>query len=211
MPTAESNGPKQPQTRVTPKAASSTRRPPAKGQEKSKAGFVSGILNFFRKGGSVDPAVRRRRTVQALIVGFLGTNLLMFLRFFFPRTLFEPKTVFRIGYPSDFGYGVDTKFQKRRIWVVRDAEGIFVVYARCTHLGCTPGLEAQREQVQVSLPRKRLRQQGNQFRRSGSPSPDRAKVELDAEGQIVVDTSVLYEWPKGMPSEFDEQGAILRL
>ena len=77
--------------------------------------------------------------MTACTLGFLGTNFFMFLRFFFPRTLFEPKTVFRIGYPSDFGFGVDTKFQKDyRIWVVRNAEGLFVIYARCTHLGCTP-------------------------------------------------------------------------
>ena len=211
MPTAESNGPKQPPTRATPKVASSTRRPPAKGQEKSKAGFVSGILNFFRKGGSVDPALRRRRTVQALIVGFLGTNLLMFLRFFFPRTLFEPKTVFRIGYPSDFGYGVDTKFQKRRIWVVRDAEGIFVVYARCTHLGCTPDWKPSENKFKCPCHGSGYDSKGINFEGPAPRPLDRAKVELDAEGQIVVDTSVLYEWPKGLPSEFDEQGAILRL
>ncbi len=63
----------------------------------------------------------------------------MFLRFFFPRALYEPKTQFLIGYPSDFGFGVDTKFQNaHRIWVVRNTEGIFVISAICTHLGCTP-------------------------------------------------------------------------
>jgi hypothetical protein len=40
---------------------------------------------------------------------------------------------------------------------------------------------------------------------------DRAKVELDAEGQIVVDISTLYKWPKGEPTEFDEDGAYIRV
>jgi len=78
---------------------------------------------------------RRRRFVMASVLGFLGVNLVMFLRFFLPRTLFEPKTSFTIGYPSDFGFGVDTKFQNAyRIWVVRNTEGIFVISAICTHL-----------------------------------------------------------------------------
>ena len=77
----------------------------------------------------------RRRIIWSCVIGYLGASFLMFLRFFFPRTLFEPKTVFKIGYPSDFSLGVDTKFQKQyRIWVVKTASRLFVIYARCVHL-----------------------------------------------------------------------------
>ena len=66
------------------------------------------------------PDKMRRRVIWACIWGYLGVNFLMFLRFFFPRTLFEPKTVFSIGYPQDFALGVETKFQRDyRIWVDR--------------------------------------------------------------------------------------------
>ena len=71
---------------------------------------------------------RRRRFVMAAVLGTLSINFLMFLRFFFPRALYEPKTRFKIGYPTDFGFGVDTKFEgEHRIWVVRNTEGIFVI------------------------------------------------------------------------------------
>ena len=86
---------------------------------------------------------RRRRFVGAAIFATLGASALMFLRFFFPRALFEPNTRFRIGYPADFPIGVDTKFQSQyRIWVVRNTEGLFVISAICTHLGCTPDWKA---------------------------------------------------------------------
>ncbi len=63
--------------------------------------------------------------------------------FFLPRTLFEPPTVFKIGYPSDYALGVDTKWQQKyRIWVDRTPDRVFVIYARCTHLGCTPDWKA---------------------------------------------------------------------
>jgi hypothetical protein len=38
---------------------------------------------------------------------------------------------------------------------------------------------------------------------------DRAKVTLDPEGQIVVDISTLFKWPKGEPTEFDEKDAYI--
>ena len=38
---------------------------------------------------------------------------------------------------------------------------------------------------------------------------DRAHVELDAEGQIVVDIARLYDWPKGEKNEFDEPAAAI--
>ena len=40
---------------------------------------------------------------------------------------------------------------------------------------------------------------------------DRAKVALDAEGQIVVDVGTLYDWPKGGKNRFDEDGAFIRV
>ena len=47
----------------------------------------------------------RRRVIWGMIYGYLGINLLMFLRFFFPRALYEPNTIFNIGYPADFCIG----------------------------------------------------------------------------------------------------------
>jgi hypothetical protein len=38
---------------------------------------------------------------------------------------------------------------------------------------------------------------------------DRAKVGLDAEGQIVVDTGTLFEWPKGGTNHFEEKDAYI--
>ena len=181
-------------------------------KEKTKEVAVSRLLKFFGKGEPVDPIVRRRRMVTALVLGFLGTNFFMFLRFFFPRTLFEPKTVFRIGYPSDFGYGIDTKFQKdHRIWVVRNSEGIFVVYARCTHLGCTPDWKPSENKFKCPCHGSGYDTEGINFEGPAPRPLDRAKVELDPEGQIVVNTGVLFTWPKGMQSEFQDPGAFLRL
>ena len=135
----------------------------------------------------------RRRVIWACVWGYLGVNFLMFLRFFFPRALFEPKTIFSIGYPSDFTLGVETKFQKDyRIWVVRNPSRIFVIYARCTHLGCTPDWKQSENKFKCPCHGSGYDSEGVNFEGPAPRPMDRCHVEVDATGQIVVDTNRLY-------------------
>jgi len=176
------------------------------------AAFFRKLSSHFRifRGKPLEVVQRRRRITTACTLGFLGTNFLMFLRFFFPRVLYEPSTVFTIGYPSDFGFGVNTKFQKDdRIWVVRDPTKIFVIYARCTHLGCTPDWKPGENKFKCPCHGSGYDSDGINFEGPAPRPMDRAKIELNAEGQIVVDTSVLYQWPKGETSHFNDPGAYL--
>ena len=106
----------------------------------SKPGIGDALRKIFSEPDDTDESkqiARRRRFVMASVLGFLGVNFVMFLRFFLPRALYEPKTNFTIGYPSDYGFGVDTKFQNQyRIWVVRNTEGIFVISAIIGAVSC---------------------------------------------------------------------------
>ncbi len=152
----------------------------------------------------------RRRFIWTSIGAFLAANFLMFLRFFFPRTLFEPSTVFRVGYPSDFQLGVDERFKPQaRIWVVREADRIFVIYGRCTHLGCTPDWKQSESKFKCPCHGSGYTPEGINFEGPAPRPMDRAHVELDAQGQIVVDTSKLYSWPKGGTDQFNDPGAFI--
>ena len=154
----------------------------------------------------------RRNFAWTCIWAFLGTNCLMALRFFFPRILFEPSTNFRIGYPADFGFGVDTRFQaERRIWVVRNTEGIFVIFAKCTHLGCTPDWVESENKFKCPCHGSGYDTEGINFEGPAPRPMDRARVDLDAEGQIVVDTSILYQCPPGAPCRFGEDGSVIKI
>ncbi len=157
------------------------------------------------------PDKMRRRVIWACIWGYLGVNFLMFLRFFFPRTLFEPKTVFSIGYPQDFALGVETKFQRDyRIWVDRVPGRIFVIYARCTHLGCTPDWKPAENKFKCPCHGSGYDNEAINFEGPAPRPMDRAHVELDATGQIIVDTNRLYvRDPKAGRDEFDNAGAYL--
>jgi cytochrome b6-f complex iron-sulfur subunit len=180
----------------------------------AKPALSQALLKILTEKAEDDPQrviTRRRRFVMASVLGFLGVNFLMFLRFFFPRALYEPKTRFKIGFPADFGFGVDTKFQNQyRIWVVRNTEGIFVIYAVCTHLGCTPDWKPSEHKFKCPCHGSGYDSEGINFEGPAPRPMDRAHVELDPEGQIEVDVSHLYRWPKGERSQFGDPGAILR-
>jgi len=161
-----------------------------------------------------DPPVNkmRRRIVWATVAGSLITFFLMFVRFFLPRSILEPSSIFRIGSPNDYALGVDTKWQQQyRIWVTRTSDRLFVIYARCTHLGCTPDWKASENKFKCPCHGSGYDSEGINFEGPAPRPMDRAKVTLDAEGQIVVDVGTLYEWPKGEPTEFNEKDAFIRV
>jgi len=164
-----------------------------------------------------DPPVNkmRRRIVWSAVATFLITDFLMFVRFFLPRSILEPSSVFRIGPPSDYALGVDTKWQQQyRIWVTKTSDRLFVIYARCTHLGCTPDWKASENKFKCPCHGSGYDSEGINFEGPAPRPMDRAKVTIDAEGQIVVDTGKLFEWPKGEPrTQFDdvEHGAYIPL
>jgi hypothetical protein len=70
-----------------------------------------------------DPHKVRRRLIWTAVWAYLTANFLMFLRFFFPRALFEPSTIHTIGYPTGFQLGVNEDFkQAYRTWVVKEPD-----------------------------------------------------------------------------------------
>jgi cytochrome b6-f complex iron-sulfur subunit len=203
-----------PAARIAPGAAAKSASTPtasvAKGVPKPAAAKATGALIET----TPDPPVNkmRRRIVWASIAGFLTTSFLMFMRFFLPRAIYEPSSVFKVGFPGDYALGVDTKYQQQyRIWVDKTSDRLFVIYARCTHLGCTPDWKASENKFKCPCHGSGYDSEGVNFEGPAPRPMDRAKVELDAEGQIVVDVSKLYKWPKGEKNEFNDPGSFIPL
>jgi len=174
----------------------------------SRAAASAGVASV----GPDDSAINqgRRRFAWAAFAAFMTAWFIAFFRFFLPRTLFEPATSFKIGYPADFGLGVDTKFQQKyRIWVDRTPDRIFVIYARCTHLGCTPDWKPAENKFKCPCHGSGYDSEGVNFEGPAPRPMDRANVQIAPDGQILVDVSKLYQWPKGQPSAFNDPGAFL--
>jgi cytochrome b6-f complex iron-sulfur subunit len=161
-----------------------------------------------------DLKLERRRFLRRLTWGsiftFLGGWAVAAARFFFPRALFEPPTVFKAGFPSEYTIGrVETKYQQsHRVWIVREADGFYAILAKCTHLGCTPvWIEAENK---FKCPC-----HGSGFTREAinyeGPAPrplERVKITLAEDGQILIDTSVVFRYERG---EWDKPGAYLKV
>jgi cytochrome b6-f complex iron-sulfur subunit len=174
----------------------------------SKAAAAGGLATAGPEDTDVDR--QRRRFVWSCVVAFLVAWLIAFFRFFLPRTLFEPTTVFKIGAPSDYALGIDEKWlQKFRIWVDRRPDRLFVIYARCTHLGCTPDWKPAEHKFKCPCHGSGYDDEGVNFEGPAPRPMDRAHIEIAPDGQILVDTSHLYSWPKGQPSQFNDPGAYI--
>ena len=174
------------------------------------------ILN--REGCDPTQHVWSRRNVLGLagwgaVLGSLGAGTLAFGRFMYPRVLFEPVTIVKIGKPSDYFVNTVSErwIQEYRLWVVRVSDGIIALSGKCTHLGCTPRwLEAENK---FKCPC-----HGSGFRgidpAQGSPNIagvnfegpaprplERFKIGLAEDGQIVVDRAILFRGEFTDPSK----------
>jgi len=176
----------------------------------SKAAASGGVASVGPEDNEVNR--QRRALVWSTVAAFLTAWFIAFFRFFLPRTLFEPATSFKIGYPEEYGLGVDTKFQQKyRIWVDRTPDRLFVIYARCTHLGCTPDWKAGENKFKCPCHGSGYDSEGVNFEGPAPRPMDRAHIERSPDGQILVDVSRLYQWPKGQPSQFNDDGSYLPL
>ena len=145
-----------------------------------------------------------------IFTAFSGITLLGVLRSAFPRVLFQPPSSFKAGVPSDFIVGeVSTKFQKdQRVWIIREEKGMYALFAKCTHLGCTPRWLTAENKFKCPC-------HGSGFYKSGinfeGPAPrplERLRITKADDGQIVIDKAVKYLFEKG---QWDKPGAYLKV
>jgi cytochrome b6-f complex iron-sulfur subunit len=142
-----------------------------------------------------EPSVTRRRFLAFVgwgsFAAFWGSIVLATLRFLFPRILYEPSPRFQAGKPADYQVGeVSTRFKEaQRVWLIRNADGLYALSAICTHLGCTPNWFATEERFKCPC-------HGSNFLMDGTnvagPAPVplyRAAITLDLAGTIEVDKS----------------------
>ena len=140
---------------------------------------------------------------------FSVATLLAAVRSAFPRILFLPPSSFKAGKPSDYAVGeVSEKWKKDyRVWIVREPDGFYALWAKCTHLGCTPRWLSAESKFKCPC-------HGSGFYRSGinfeGPAPrplERVKISLADDGQIVIDKATKYLFEKG---QWGKPGSFLK-
>ncbi len=158
------------------------------------------------------------------MLGSLGILGLGFVRFMYPRVLFEPSTLFKAGRPDN--YSPNTVSEKyvpsQRVWIIRqvDPSGtswMIALSAICTHLGCTPRWLITDNKFKCPCHGSGFR--GFDFERSQDilainfegPAPralERLKVWIDAAGEINVDKGVKFLFEKDQWGKPDSKAKV---
>ena len=162
----------------------------------------------------VTPSVWSRRDFFGRL-GWAGFGLVSLatvlagMRSAFPRVLFTPDLSFKAGRIDDFAIGeVSEKYKKDfRVWIIREANGVYALFAKCTHLGCTPRRLKTENKFKCPC-------HGSGFYKSGvnfeGPAPrplERVRGAMAEDGQLVVDMGIKYRHERG---EWERAGAFLR-
>lgn len=126
-------------------------------------------------------------------------TLLGFVRSAFPRVLFQPPRRFKAGDPMDFVVGeVNEKFkQSQRVWIVREETGFYALFAKCTHLGCTPRWLPAENKFKCPCHGSGFYKDGTNFEGPAPRPLGRFEIGFAEDGQLVVDKSKLYHMNAG--------------
>jgi cytochrome b6-f complex iron-sulfur subunit len=126
-------------------------------------------------------------------------------RFMFPNVLNEPPQQFTIGFPADYGEGVDERWKDRfGVWIVRtpfdivhEGPGFYALLVTCTHLGCTPNYLSAEAKFKCPCHGSGFRETGVNFEGPAPRPLERARIVFAEDGQILVDKSRKYQQELG--------------
>ena len=93
-----------------------------------------------------------------------------------------------------------------RVWIIRNDEGFYAVYAKCTHLGCTPRWLATEAKFKCPCHGSGYYKSGVNFEGPAPRPMDRVRITKSEDGQLVVDVSVKYIY-----GTWDKPGAFLKV
>lgn len=139
-------------------------------------------------------------------------SLVGFVRSAFPRVLFQPRTRFKAGEPNDYVFGeVNEKFkQEYRVWIIREEAGLYALFAKCTHLGCTPRWLPAENKFKCPCHGSGFYKDGTNFEGPAPRPLDRFKIEVGEDGQLAVEKGVLYHMNAGLGPDDQYPQSILQ-
>lgn len=120
-------------------------------------------------------------------IGFAGMLVASILRYAYPRIVWEPSSLFKIGKPDEYPVGSVTLIEGRRVFVVRSEKGFYAILAICTHLGCQPIWEEDNQIFMCPCHGGRFYKDGINF--AGPPPKPLARLHMSfsPDGRLMVD------------------------
>ncbi len=134
-----------------------------------------------------------------LLAATTGWFLLYTARFMMPNYLIEPPSKFKIGPPSDYGFGtVSTKWTSQfGVWIVHTEyngkKEIYALASVCTHLGCTPNWLEGEQKFKCPCHGSGFYINGINFEGPAPRPLERVGLRLGVDGLLEVDKSVKFQ------------------
>jgi cytochrome b6-f complex iron-sulfur subunit len=116
-----------------------------------------------------------------------GAIAAMFVRFLTPNIITPASGPVEIGNPDEYTIGSLTHMASARVYLGRDERGFYAIIAICTHLGCTPRLDAN--EFACPCHGSRFALDGTVISAPATRMLDRAFVGRAASGKLFVDRS----------------------
>ena len=142
------------------------------------------------------------------------TSIGMLVSFLFPRAPFEPKQMFKVGFPDDYPPDTVSEFYKKKyqVWLTNtEYKGKRMLYALstiCTHLGCTPNWLEADSKFKCPCHGSGFYPTGINFEGPAPRPLERFKIFVGDDGQIVVDKTKKFQQEKG---EWDNPDSYLQV
>ncbi len=215
--TPSADAPKEP---PKPKPAAAALNPALAGKTTSTAAGKLVSKKVVAKAADDSSPLMGRRGWMGLAWGSFaagtGGCLAATGRFMFPNVLNEPPQQFTIGFPDEYGEGVDERWKDRfGVWVVRtpfddyhEAPGFYALLVTCTHLGCTPNWLSAEGKFKCPCHGSGFRPTGINFEGPAPRPLERARIVLAEDGQIMIDKSRKFQEEKG---QWTDPAAFLRV
>lgn len=154
--------------------------------------------------------------VWFIFFAWLATTLHLFIRFMFPRVLYEPEPAFNAGLLSGYAEP-DTVYatfkEAKDVWMVRLTENgeerLIAISTVCTHLGCRVNWLDDTQKFKCPCHGSGFHMNGVHFEGPAPRPLERYRISLDGSGNVIVDRSVRYrrerkEW--GRPGSYVRVG-----
>src|SRR5436189_5771737 len=147
--------------------------------------------------GAQQPELTRRSFLLwgwGAFLAFLASAAGGTLRYLLPNVLYEPSQKFRAGKIHDYPLGV-TIDKPNRVWIIRNETGLYAMWARCTHLGCTPNWFPAESRFRCPCHGSNYTIEGDVI---AGPAPKplwRCMVNVTPQGELIIDKSVMEDRP----------------
>ena len=131
---------------------------------------------------------------NGVLIAAFGGLLYQAARFFSADVSTQPPHLFTLQPPADYALGTLTFEQAARVYVGRDARGLFAINATCTHLGCTVkhvGAGLVPAQFECPCHGSHFDAEGRALAGPATRALERVRLTLAGDGRVVVDRAAI--------------------